>query len=109
MLSETGNAVVTFTNTDDQDGSAGDVIISGTVYVSGISAGIGANGTAGAGQILSEAQCDHRRDGGTVILSAGSGIGTSGTSVDIADVATLDATTNTGGIYVKNSTATVAR
>ena len=77
VLSETGNAVVTLTNTDNQDGSDGDVIISGTVYVSGISAGIGANGTAGTGQILSEANATIDGDGGTVILSAGSGIGSS--------------------------------
>ena len=107
VLSETGNAVVTLTNTDNQDGSAGDVIISGPVYVSGISAGIGANGTAGAGQILSEANAIEANatidgDGGTVILSAGSGIGIPGTStsIDITDVATLDATTTTGGIYI---------
>ena len=44
-------------------------------------------------------------NGGTVVLSAGSGIGTSGTPVNIANVATLDATTNTGVIDVTNGTA----
>ena len=106
VLSETGNAVVTLTNTDNQDGSAGDVIISGRVYVSGISAGIGDNGTAGAGQILSEANATIDGIGGTVILSAGSGIGSPGTSVDIKDLAALLATTTTGGIYIQNTSAT---
>ena len=106
MLSETGNAVVTLTNTDNNDGSDGDVIISGPVYVSAISAGISATGTAGAGQILSEANATIDGDGGTVILSAGSGIGIPGTSIDITDVATLDATTTTGGIYIQNTSAT---
>ena len=68
-------------------------------------AGINANGTAGAGQILTNSSGVITGDGGTVVLSASSGIGTSGTSVDIADVATLDATTNTGVIYVTNGTA----
>ena len=106
MLSETGDAVVTFANTDDKDGSAGNVVVSGTVYVSSIVAGISADGTAGAGQILTNSSGVINGDGGTVVLSAGSGIGTSGTSLDIADVATLDATTNTGDIYVTNGTAT---
>ena len=37
VLSETGDADVTFANTDDQDGSAGNVVVSGTVHVSSIS------------------------------------------------------------------------
>jgi hypothetical protein len=104
VLSETGAAVVTFANTDDTDGSAGNVDVSGTVYVSSIVAGIGSDGTAGAGQILTNAGTING-DGGTVILSAGSGIGTLGTPVDIANVATLDATTNTGVIDVADGTA----
>ena len=106
VLSETGAADVTFANTDAQDGSAGNVVVSGTVHASSIVAGINANGTAGAGQILTNSSGVITGDGGTVVLSASSGIGTSGTSVDIADVATLDATTNTGVIYVTNGTAT---
>ena len=105
VLSETGNAVVTFANTDYQDGSDGDVMISGPVHVSGISAGVGVNGTAGAGQILSLANSNATIDGngGTVILSAGSGIGTPTTSIDIKDLTTLDATTTSGGIYIQNT------
>ena len=107
VLSETGNAVVTLTNTDSSDGSDGDVIISGPVFVSAISAGISATGAAGAGQILSEANATIDGDGGTLILSAGSGIGTPGTSIDVIDLATLDATTTTGGIYIKNGTCPI--
>jgi hypothetical protein len=107
MLSETGAAVVTFANTDDSDGSNGNVVVSGTVHVSSIVAGIGADGTAGAGQILTNSTNSGviNGDGGMVLLSAGSGIGTSGTPVDIANVATLDATTNTGVINVADGTA----
>ena len=109
QLSETGTAVVTFANTDDDDGSDGDVIVSGPVYVSGIVAGIGADGTAGAGQILtnSTTQGTINGDNGTVILSAGSGIGVSGTPLNITSVATLDATTNTGDIDVTNKTSPI--
>ena len=104
QLSETGAAVVTFTNTDEEDGSDGNVVVSGTVFVSSIVAGIGADGTAGAGQILTNPTTSGTIDGGngTVFLSAGSGIGVSGTPVAIANVATLDATTNTGDINVNN-------
>jgi hypothetical protein len=181
VLSETGTALVTFVNTDNKDGSAGNVVVSGTVYVSSIVAGIAADGTAGAGQILVEAgvplasETDSNLtvdddtttttlllsgvitfagntitntqgwaglqngdvitisdasnstndgnftiknvvgniltlttggniagNGGTVILSAGSGIGVSGTPVNMANVATLDASTNTGDIDVNN-------
>jgi hypothetical protein len=104
VLSETGTAVVTLANTDYQDGSAGNVIISGRVYVSGISAGISAEGTVGAGQILPAANSNATIDGhgGTVILSAGSGIGNPGASIVVTDLATLDARTTTGGIYIQN-------
>ena len=102
VLSETGTALVTLTNTDSSDGSDGDVIISGTVFVSAISAGISATGAAGAGQILSDGTALIVGNGGTVILSAGSGIGTPGTSIDVFNLATLDATTTTGGIYIAN-------
>ena len=40
-----------------------------------------------------------------LILSAGSGIGSSGTPVAIANVATLDATTNMGVIHVADGSA----
>ncbi len=98
-------ASVSFTNTDISGGSDDDVIISGPVYVDAISVGIGLDGTTGAGQILEVANSNASVDGvgGTVILSAGSGIGIPGTSIDITDVATLDATTMAGGIYVDNS------
>ena len=181
-LSETGNALVAFLNRDDKDGSGDNVVVSGTVYASAVSAGIGSDGTNGAGQILVESrdlstETDNNvtvvdntttttvafsggvtfagntitntstqrwsgfqngdvitisgasnstndgnftiqniagntltlatagniaGDGGTVLLSAGSGIGTPGTgnSLGITGVATLDAMTNTGGIYI---------
>jgi hypothetical protein len=105
VLSETGSVLVTFTNTDDNGGSDDNVFVRGTVYVSAISAGISVTGTAGAGQILllanSYATIDG--DGGAVVLSAGSGIGVPGTSIDVTDVATRDATTTTGGIYIQNT------
>jgi hypothetical protein len=107
VLSETGTAVVTFSNTDNKDGSAGDVIVSGTVYVSSISAGISADGTAGTGQILTNSTNSGtiNGNGGAVILSAGSGIGSSATAVYLNKVATLDAMTNTGDIYLTNTSA----
>ena len=100
VLSETGAALVTFANTDGEDGSDGNVVVNGTVHVSSIVAGIGADGTAGAGQILTNPTGTINGDGKTVFLTAGSGIGVSGTPVNITNVATLDATTHTGGIYV---------
>ena len=94
------NVLMSFANTDDNNGSAGDVIVSGTVYVSAIAAGIGANGTAGAGQILTKTGGVINGNNSTVMLSAGTGVGTSGSSVNITNVATLDASTNAGVINV---------
>jgi hypothetical protein len=72
--------------------------------VSAISAGIGADGTAGAGQILSaNSNATIGGDGDTVVLSAGTGIGIPGTPID-TDATTLEATTTTGGVYI-NETA----
>ncbi len=73
VLSETGAAVVTFANTDNNDGSAGDVVVGGTVHASSIVAGISADGTAGAGQILTNSSLSGviDGDGGTVILERG--------------------------------------
>jgi hypothetical protein len=105
VLSETGTAVVTFANTDGADGSAGNVVVSGTVYVSSISAGISADGTAGAGQILTNPTTSGVITGiggnkSMIMLLAGSGIGTLVTPLEISSVAIVDASTNTGGIYI---------
>ena len=72
VLSETGVASVSFTNTDISGGSDDDVIISGPVYVDAISVGIGLDGTTGAGQILEVANSNASVEGvgGTVTLSA---------------------------------------
>ncbi len=111
VLSETFGAVVDFANTDDADGSAGDVIVSGTVHVSSITAGISADGTAGAGQILTNPTTSGLITGiggpsSMIMLLAGSGIGSnSATPVDISNVAILDASTDTGGVYIANGGA----
>jgi hypothetical protein len=89
VLSQNGGAVVTFANTDDSDGSDDNVVLSGGLPVAGISAG---------GQILSQ---NAKITGQFVMLSAGDGIGIPGTSFTMK-VAALDATTNTGGIYIQN-------
>ncbi len=102
QLSETGDAVVTFANTEDNGGSYDKVVLSGTVYVSGIVAGFGADGTAGAGQILEGPSATINGGGGTVVLSAGSGIGVPETFIDITNATGLDATTQTGGIYIQD-------
>src|SRR5262249_2374980 len=79
-------------NTDDNDGSNDNVILSGELNVAGISAN---------GQILAS-PAGAQVDGTFVMLSAGSGIGvpTSGGSINTY-VAALDASTITGGIYVQ--------
>ena len=104
VLSEpSGNALIAFTNTDNNGGSADDVILSGTVYASSLSAGIGADGKDGAGQILEQSGSTLNGDGVSVVLNAGNGIGTAANSFAITDVAILEAMTNTGGIYIQNT------
>jgi len=106
-LSQTGAALVTFANTDSQDGSNGNVVISGTVHVSSIVAGIAADGTPGAGQILTNPAKSGTINGDnrTVLLSAGSGIGVPGTPLNITNLTALIASTRTGDIFVTNGTA----
>jgi hypothetical protein len=104
VLSEPlGNALVDFTNTENNGGSADDVILSGTVYASSISAGLGADGRDGPGQILEQSGGTLNGDGVSVLLNAGSGIGTAANSFATTDVAILDAMTKNGGIYVQNT------
>ncbi len=96
VLAESGSAVVTFANTDGNDGSGDNVVLSGPINVAGISAG---------GQILAQNSSTEitgtEITGQFVLLSAGDGIGIPGTSI-ATDVAALDATTSTGGIYIQN-------
>ncbi len=92
MLSESGGAVVTFANTDDNDGSGDNVVLSGPMIdVAGITAG---------GQILANSGTEVT--GQFIMLSAGDGIGVPGTPI-ATNVAGVDATTNTGGIYILNN------
>ncbi len=99
VLSESGSAVVTFANTDDNDGSGDNVVLSGAIDVAGITAG---------GQILAQ-NLNTEVSGQFIMLSAGDGIGVPGTSTATSgasiatNVAGVDATTNTGGIYIQNN------
>ena len=88
QLSETGSAVVSFANTDDNDGSGDNVDLNGDINASNITAG---------GQIVAEPSS--AIDGQTVVLSAANGIGTPGTPI-VTHVTTLDATTTTGNVSI---------
>ena len=94
-LSKLGSAVVTFANTDDNNGSAGNVELDGSINASSITAG---------GQILVEPNSTAEIYGQTVTLSAGNGIGTPSSSID-TNATALDTTTSTGSVYVDNQTA----
>jgi hypothetical protein len=91
QLSATGSAVVSFTNTDNSDGSADNVIVSGTINASSITAG---------GQILTQANSSII--GQAVVLAAGNGIGTPATPINTA-VTALAASTSTGNIEINQS------
>ena len=93
VLSATGGAFVTFANTDDNGGSEDNVQLMGTINVTSISAG---------GQILAVPNSSTMVRGQTVMLNAGNGIGSPTTPID-TDAKGLDATTNTGGIYIQNT------
>ena len=92
VLSETGSAVVSFANTDANNGSADNVELTGLINVSSITAG---------GQILAE-NSQTEIYGQTVMLSAGNGIGTPSNSID-TDVTTLVAMTGTGSVYINQN------
>jgi hypothetical protein len=105
VLSATGGAVVTFANTDDNGGSEDNVQLMGTINATSISA---------LGQIPPK-HTSTMVKGQTVMLSAGNGIFTPATStngsgspptpIDI-NVTGLDATTNTGDIFIQNTSST---
>ena len=92
---------MTFANTEDNGGSYDNVVLSGTVYVSGIVAGFGADGTAGAGQILEGPSATINGGGGTVVLmlAAASAFRKPARHLNATG---LDATTQTGGIYIQD-------
>ena len=120
MLSFTGNILsqapltamptLTFSNTNGDHGSAGNVIISGLLNVDTIMAGIDVNGQPGSGQIIpinSASSNAIRGAGGTgsVTLIAATGIGIAATSTDptglpviIESVGALTAITNVSDI-----------
>ena len=96
---------LTFSNTNGDHGSAGNVIISGLLNVDTIMAGIDVNGQPGSGQIifssLSDVISGVGAGGGPVTLIAATGIGTSAFPVMIGNAATLTAITNVGDIFVQ--------
>ena len=98
---------LTFSNTNGDHGSAGNVIISGLLNVDTIMAGIDVNGQAGSGQIifssLSDVISGVGAGGGPVTLIAATGIGTSAFPVMVGNVATLTAITNVGDIFVQEA------
>jgi hypothetical protein len=98
VLSENGSAVVTFSNTDANDGSNDNVVLAGTIHAGDISAG---------GQILASTTNAPTIDGLMVMLSAGSGIGLPGTPIN-TQVTGLVATTTTGSAYINQPTAGTA-
>ncbi len=95
VLSENGSAVVTFSNTDANDGSNDNVVLAGPIQAGDISAG---------GQILAATTNQPTVGGLMVMLSAGSGIGLPGTPLN-TQVSALDATTTTGSVYVNQPAA----
>lgn len=102
VLTQNGDAMVTFSNTYNNGGSFGNVIIGSNVNTNKISAGIGSNGIAGAGQILVNSAGMIIGFGQSILLTAASGIGTSAAPISFLNVTTVDASTKTGNIYLAN-------
>ena len=100
VLTQNGDAMVNFSNTYNNGGSFGNVIIGSNVYTNKISAGIGSNGIAGAGQILVNSAGMIIGNGHPILLTAASGIGTSAAPISFLNVTTVDASTKTGNIYL---------
>jgi len=100
---------LTFSNTNGDHGSAGNVIISGPVNIDTIMAGIDVNGQSGSGQIILSSTGSNNvisgvgAGGGPVTLIAATGIGTSAFPVMIGNVTTLTAITNVGDIFVQEA------
>jgi hypothetical protein len=90
QLSATGSAVVSFANTDNNDGSNDNVFVNGTIDANSITAG---------GRIL--AGTNALITGQAVELSAGTGIGLgAGANAINTSVTALDVSTNTGNIEI---------
>jgi hypothetical protein len=98
QLSETGNAVVSFANTDNNDGTNDDVDLNGTIWAGSITAG---------GQIVAGTTTAVIK-GQALALSAGTGIGTQTSPIN-TEVTALDASTNTGNIEINQVARATAR
>ena len=93
VLSETGSAVVSFANTDANNGSADNVELTGLINVSSITAG---------GQILAE-NSQTEIYGQTVMLERGQRHRHSVRNSIDTDVTTLVAMTGTGSVYINQN------
>ena len=100
ILTQIGETLLDFSNTFSNGGSAGNVFIGTPVYASSISTGINSSGTAGVGQIFTQTNGIINGNNNSITLLAGSGIGNAGTAVNLQNVNSLIASTDTGDIYL---------